>query len=433
VDRQRFVRSIHEAFEHLDDRVFLTRHPLEFLLKTTGGVNSPEALRRTLLGAIERLRPTPDTPPSSLAWRHWRGLVLRYVDGASTKQIARELQISDRQVLRDHLQGLNAVAEILWLQIQGSDRGVLAESNLADRGEADANSFLQREDLEAEVARVVSLSDDGTTNLAEEFAGALATIRQLAAERGARIETAIPSDLPPVMLSPTVVRQIILCLLTAVAIDRPIPRIQVSATHGGSGVPVVFTLKASGSTPNGTAPPGDAQSLLDTARRLLESEGGRLDLVESASGARSFVLTLPTNPVATVLVVDDNPDIAELFRWYLAGGNYQVYQARTPPTALELARTLRPDVITLDVMMPSQDGWQILERLRADPETRAIPVIVCSILPERPLAQALGAADFLVKPVSPDSLLAALRHFGHPVAGPGRPDSPASRSSSRRP
>lgn len=427
MDRQAFFRSIHEALDHLDDRVFLMKHPLAAVLDKNGGRHSPEALRRTLLGAIEELRPSPDTPPSSLAWRRWRGLVLRYVDGASTKQIARELQISDRQVLRDHLQGLNAVAEILWLQIKAQDQWLSREGPPAERSETEGNSLIQREDLEAEVSRVVSLSEEGSTNLAEEFDGAMATVRQLATERQARIEATIPLDLPPAIVTHTVVRQIFLCLLTAAAIDRPMPRIQVIAAHSGSEIQVVFALEASCPTGDGVILSVDAESLLATARRLLESEGGRLQTVKSASGSLSFVLTMPTHPVATVLVVDDNPDIAELFRWYLVGGNYQVYQARTPPVALELAHTLHPDVITLDVMMPSQDGWQILERLRADPETCAIPVIVCSILPERPLAQALGVADFLVKPVSQDSLLATLRRFAPPVAAPGHQGSSVSR------
>lgn len=433
MDRQAFFRSIHDAFDHLDDRVLLARHPLGMMLDRIGEGRSPEVLRRTLLGAIEELRPLPDTPSSSLAWRHWRGLVLRYVDGASTKQIARELQISDRQVLRDHVQELDAVAEILWLRIEATERDN-PKMKLSETGSAlDEKSLPKSEEFSAEVARVVSLAGNGATNLAEEFAGALATVGHLARERQARIETTIPSDLPPVILTPTIVRQICLCLLTAATIDRARPRIQVSASLRDSEIQVITAIEGSVPVSRGSGLTGDATSLLETARRLLESAGGQLEIVDSASTTRAFVVSLPTPPVTRVLVVDDNPDIAELFRWYLAGGHYQVYQARTPPTALELARTLRPDVITLDVMMPSQDGWQILERLRAAPETSAIPVIVCSILPERPLAQALGAADFLVKPVSPDRLLAALQRYERPTVAPGRPGSLASRPSSRRP
>ena len=75
---------------------------------------------------------------------------------------------------------------------------------------------------------------------------------------------------------------------------------------------------------------------------------------------------------ATVLVVDDNPDIVDLVRRYLTGSGYRLLQARAPPTTLDLARTAHPDVITLDVMLPSQDGGQIFTELRADERTQEI-------------------------------------------------------------
>lgn len=109
-----------------------------------------------------------------------------------------------------------------------------------------------------------------------------------------------------------------------------------------------------------------------------------------------------------MLVIDDNTDFVELFRRFLAGSRYRLVQARTPPDAFALVHALRPEVITLDVLLPSQDGWQILQQLRADPVGRDVPIVVCSILPEKALAESLGADEFLAKPVTPASLRAAL-------------------------
>ena len=78
-------------------------------------------------------------------------------------------------------------------------------------------------------------------------------------------------------------------------------------------------------------------------------------------------------------------------------------------TAFELARSLRPHAITLDIRLPGQDGWQFLVQAKADPATAAIPVIVVSMVDERARGLALGAVDYLVKPVGRESLLAALR------------------------
>ena len=90
--------------------------------------------------------------------------------------------------------------------------------------------------------------------------------------------------------------------------------------------------------------------------------------------------------------------------------DYRVVQASTGAAALQLAREVHPDAITLDVLMPSQDGWGLLRTLNGDPDTEQIPVILCSVLPERSLALSLEVAAFLDKPVTREALLAALRH-----------------------
>ncbi len=86
--------------------------------------------------------------------------------------------------------------------------------------------------------------------------------------------------------------------------------------------------------------------------------------------------------------------------------------------ALALLRQLTPQAIVLDVMMPHQDGWEILQALRQEPACATIPVIVCSVLREHDLALSLGASDTLVKPVSQPALLDVLRRWLgtlHPV------------------
>ena len=80
--------------------------------------------------------------------------------------------------------------------------------------------------------------------------------------------------------------------------------------------------------------------------------------------------------------------------------------------ALRLARELQPDAITLDVMMPSQDGWEVLQRLKSEPDTRRIPIIICSVLDDPELAFSLGAVACLKTPVSQADLVGALGGLG---------------------
>ena len=86
--------------------------------------------------------------------------------------------------------------------------------------------------------------------------------------------------------------------------------------------------------------------------------------------------------------------------------------------AIGAARELRPAVITLDMVMPSLEGWTVLAALRDDPRTRDIPVVVASIVDDRELAMSLGAADYVAKPFPVDDLLGAIERLL--ADGPGR-------------
>jgi len=114
----------------------------------------------------------------------------------------------------------------------------------------------------------------------------------------------------------------------------------------------------------------------------------------------------------TVLVADDNDDILDLFERYLTGHGYTMLTARDGAETIALAKRCLPDAITLDLMMPQQDGWDVLVTLTNRPETQHIPVIVCSVLGAKALSLSLGASLFLEKPVSEQSLLSALAALG---------------------
>jgi CheY-like chemotaxis protein len=83
--------------------------------------------------------------------------------------------------------------------------------------------------------------------------------------------------------------------------------------------------------------------------------------------------------------------------------------ANNGPKGIELAQQLQPNVIILDVMIPEMDGWEILQRLRSTPATKAIPVVICSVFYDPELAFTLGAVDVLKKPVRKEDLVAALK------------------------
>ena len=144
--------------------------------------------------------------------------------------------------------------------------------------------------------------------------------------------------------------------------------------------------------------------------------GGRISLESRAAGEGStFLIRIPADiseepPLAetlgripdgsqTVLVIDDNDSVREMMRRYLTKQGYEVVQATTGEEGITLAKRIQPDAITLDAVMPGIDGWEVLSRLKSDPITSEIPVVMVTILDKEEKGFALGADDYVVKPI----------------------------------
>lgn len=128
----------------------------------------------------------------------------------------------------------------------------------------------------------------------------------------------------------------------------------------------------------------------------------------------SSAIPPPSNGL-TVLVIDNDPNVRDLMVRYLSKDGFCVETAANGEEGLHLARSLRPDVITLDVMMPKLDGWTVLSRLKASPELADIPVIVLTIVDNKNLGFALGASDYVTKPIDYKRLTRLLNKY-HPSA-----------------
>jgi PAS domain S-box-containing protein len=120
---------------------------------------------------------------------------------------------------------------------------------------------------------------------------------------------------------------------------------------------------------------------------------------------------VPAKPAGTVLVIDDDARARELLRRFLAGEGFRVVEAENGPAGLALARTVRPDAITLDVLMPEMDGWAVLTALKQDSAVADIPVVMVTITEDRNLGFALGAAEFLTKPIDRQRLRQVLQRY----------------------
>jgi signal transduction histidine kinase/DNA-binding response OmpR family regulator len=162
---------------------------------------------------------------------------------------------------------------------------------------------------------------------------------------------------------------------------------------------------------------------LTITQQLVRLHGGYLWVDSELGQGSTFNVLLPFEPETAklsekpvdidpnrplVLVVDDDPGALQLVQDYLSDGVYQVLGTPNPGSALELARRYHPTAIITDIMMPGISGWEVLRELKGDKDTADIPVIVQSMIEQKTIGFYLGAADYLVKPVTRAALLEAL-------------------------
>jgi len=148
-----------------------------------------------------------------------------------------------------------------------------------------------------------------------------------------------------------------------------------------------------------------------TIRLPIQVEAGKG--TETSEAAVEVPAAVPQKPgeERVVLVIDDDPDALDLLGRTLQGAGVRVVTTSDGREAVSLARTLQPAVITLDVLMPGMDGWEVLRQLKADPETRDIPVLMVTMTDDRELGYALGATEFLTKPVDRGQLVQLLERY----------------------
>jgi len=278
----------------------------------------------------------------------------------------------------------------------------------------------------------------------DAIAEAVGVVEQLAQERGISLETNLVS-VAAIRADPGRLKQVLLNLLSnAIKFTDQGGRVEVKARRHGQFVRFEVIDSGIGIAPEDQGrlfhdfqqvPAGPNRRQQGTglglalSKRLVELHGGSIGVISAPNEGSTFWFTMsvasaeqadfepPTQEKEghqagpLILVVEDDPKAAELLIHYLRSAGYQTEVARDGVEALDKARRLRPVAITLDVLLPKLDGWNVLAALKLDKGTHDIPVVVVSVVSERSHGRALGAADYFVKPVNRDALIARLNRY----------------------
>ena len=273
-----------------------------------------------------------------------------------------------------------------------------------------------------------------------------ATVAPLVARNGNVLEVDAPATLGAMHTDLTRVRQVLLNLISNAAkfTERGTITLRVRRERDGPRATLTFVVRDTGigmtAEQVGRLFEAFAQAEATTSHRYggtglglaisrtfcrmmggdiaVESEPGRgsaftvhlpADVRDDRAAALDAATTTGDGRAGTVLVIDDDSASRGLVARHLARAGYRVEEAADGRTGLDRARAIRPDVITLDVLMPGMDGWSVLGALKGDADLERIPVVMLTILDEKRLGFALGAADFLTKPIDRDRLVAAVR------------------------
>jgi CheY-like chemotaxis protein len=383
-------QQLQEALNHLYDRAY---QPPTELCQVLGC--SPEqgllALHNAMLALISELEPEPSAPPDARTRQIHRLLTLRYIHKLTQEQTAERLNMSVATAWRLQRQALHALALQLW------------------RGRPTQDVALSS-DWDAQMTREVDALYDTaprhSASIAEALNGLLEFQNSLATERSVELQVAhLQSDLRAAV-HPAILRQMLVVLLWRLAqLDGCVTiRVFAGLEDGNARLSFSVALRATDRL--------DTDSLLD----VLPLPRGATVSADWNAGQLMVTAMLPAPGRVIVYVLDDNQDMLEYYRRCAEGTRFQLVAMTSGDDLLTRAVLEPPDIIVLDVMLPDIDGWQLLMRLHQNPETRPIPVVVCSVIREHELGLSLGAAVYLEKPVRPrvftdalESALAAAR------------------------
>ncbi len=392
LNREALIDQLRDALTHLYNADHLRGSRLIDLFDLSNKFDASSALRKILVDGIETFKPAPDEPDQSRAWRIYNSLFCCYVQQLSQQVVADQLSISDRQLRREQRAAIEELTDLLWIRYNLEER--IAITSEADNSESAINR---------ELAWVRQATPDNPANIKEEITEVLNLTYPLSAQNYVDLKCELPEGLPDLALHPVALNQILLNLILEAIHRTPGGLVKITAHRQTWSVHLV--IETSQPERSLFQAEGESPGNLQVAQQMAGLSGAQLNLILDKSRRFSAHLRLPTLEELPILAVDDNADVLQLMQRFAAGSRYSVHTTQDPDEVLPLIEQYDPKVILLDIMMPKDNGWMVLGRLKQHPLSSERPVIICTILPQENLAMTLGASGYLKKPFTRETFL----------------------------
>ena len=398
MDRTEFQNDVKDILNHLSDPAYLENHNLLNLFYA--GDEAPisvrmHSLRETIQKSINFLQPPEGTPSNATEWRCYKILTFRYFQLKEWHVIEEELGLSQRQVQRDLKKGLDALISILWDHHS-------SQTQAADQTEPESGEEVETYDQELikEELKNWEISYD-LINLSQILEQALQLCKSLLnTEFHERLDMKDVDSALNVMVDQVLTKQGLYKIFSMIGDSTETLNVQIKTRKlNDFFYELAFTFNTS------NIHTSDHWSI---AQLFFTIQGLRHHFTEK-DGLTEISVILPVKKQISCLVIDDVESVRRLIERMLGSYGIQVFGADNYTNALNLIQLVKPDFILLDILMPKMDGWQMIKNLKSNPQTAEIPVIICSVLFEPELSQAVKAAAYIRKPINRLELIKTLQ------------------------
>jgi CheY-like chemotaxis protein/transcriptional regulator with XRE-family HTH domain len=420
-----FENHLQDALNHLYDPLYDPPASLWEVMEI-GSHRDVGSLQRAVLRSIRSFKPLPATPPHTRLRRLYSVLSYRYVQGLTQEATAEAMGITPRYVRKLQRQAVNALARTLWDRMQTAASPVTDHATGYENRQTRISTLAEKppdwaSQIKEELASLERQSSAPVAQVGPTLYGAVNVARSLTEERNLGLTAKMAERDSAAIVHPSALREVLLSAVSQLAHHMSSGEIQLSSRQEEDFIVITVT--------GSPVQPGEPYDL-NLIREILSRHAGSVELC-----AEQDIVSLTVRVCAaqtkqkTVIIVEDNSDLVLFYRSCVAGTRYRITHVAEARYATEVIAEQQPDIIVLDVLLPDPeiDGWELLIALRANPETRSIPIIVCSVVQEKDLLLSLGAVLYLPKPVRCQQFLDALDHVLNQDSR-GAPPTPVNRA-----